>query len=186
MSAVTTGIRRITYEEYLALPDDGRRYELIDGELYVFAGPTIVHQLLSGELVAVFRGAVTLKGLGWVLTAPVELKFPGDNAVQPDIVVVLRDRAHVLRETRLEGAPTLVLKILSPSTKTYDLGPKAEFYACHGISEYWTVDPVAERIVVHELRDGRYVPFSHGDVVRSRVVPDLAVDAPALFAAAHQ
>jgi len=184
MTAAATLPARLTYDDYRTLPDDGRRYELIEGELFVFAGPSLSHQLLSGELYAFFRDAVTLKKLGWVLTAPIEVKFTGDNAAQPDLVVVLRDRAHVLRETGIDGAPSLVLEILSPSTRAYDLTTKAELYACHGVPEYWVVDIDAESVTIHELRDGRYVPLPGDGIARSQVVPNLAVNVRALFAAA--
>jgi Uma2 family endonuclease len=185
MTAVTTLPLRLTYDELQTLPDDGRRYELIDGELYVFAAPSLEHQLLSARLLVHFDSAITLKGLGWVMTAPIEVKFPGDNAVQPDLVVVLRDRAQILAQTRIEGAPNLLLEILSPSNRAYDLTTKAALYARHGVPEFWIVDVEAETITVHELRGGRYVPLPGGEVARSRLVPELAVDVRALFAAAR-
>lgn len=184
MSAVATLPIKLTYEEYRTLPDDGQRYELIEGELFVFATPSIPHQLISARLLIRFDQVITPLALGWVLPAPVEVKFPGVNAVQPDLVVILRDRTHILTENRIEGAPNLVLEILSPSTRAYDLGTKAAFYARHGVPEYWVVDLVAATIVVHALRDGQYVALPGGDVARSRVVPDLTIDIRAIFAAA--
>src|SRR5687767_13444527 len=105
MTAATTLPALLTYDEFRTLPDDGNRYELIEGELFVFATPTIMHQLLSGGLFVLFENVVRHKGLGWVLAAPVEVKFPGENAVQPDLIVVLRDRSHILTEARIEGTP---------------------------------------------------------------------------------
>jgi Uma2 family endonuclease len=185
MTAATTLPVRITYEDFQTFPDDGRRYELIDGEVYVFASPTLLHQLLLSELLVLFRSAVTLKNLGWILPAPFEVKFLGDNAVQPDLVVVLRDRAEILTQSGIRGTPSLLLEILSPSTRTYDLTTKAKLYAEQGVPEYWIVDTFAETITVHELRDGRYVALPNDGTVRSRVVPDLVVDVRALFAAAR-
>jgi Uma2 family endonuclease len=163
------------------LPDDGRRYELIDGEIFMFAGPSSPHQLASGELFAIFREAITLKGLGKVLTAPIEVKFPGDNAVQPDIVVVLNDRTWIIVESGIDGIPHVILEILSPSTRKYDLSTKAGLYARNGVPEFWVVDPYTETIAVHELRDGEYVPLPNDGIARSRIVPGLAVDIAALF-----
>ena len=183
MTTAATLPALLTYDEYRTLPDDGYRYELIEGELFVFATPSFEHQLASGELFALFREAITLKGLGRVVTAPVEVKFRGENAVQPDLVVVLRDRYHLLAKTRIEGPPSLVLEILSPSTRTYDLTTKAALYAKHGVPEYWIVNIETETITVHELRDGRYVPLPDGPIAHSRIVPGLAIDVPALFAA---
>jgi Uma2 family endonuclease len=131
-----------------------------------------------------FDSAVTLKDLGWVVTAPMEVKFPGDNAVEPDLVVVLRDRAHIIGERRIEGVPNALLEILSPSTRNYDRNAKATLYARNGVSEYWIVDLDAETITVFALRDGVYYPLPNDGIARSRVVPDLAVDVAALFKAA--
>lgn len=183
MTVAATLPARITYEEFKTFPDDGRRYELIDGEVFMFASPSLFHQMLALELGVLFRSAVTLKGLGWVLIAPFEVRFFGDNAVQPDLVVVLRDRAEVLTPSGVRGTPSLLLEILSPSNRSYDLTTKAELYARNGVLEYWIVDAEAETITVHELRDGRYLPLPNDGVARSRVVADLAVDVRALFAA---
>jgi Uma2 family endonuclease len=176
---------RITYEEFKTFPDDGRRCELIDGEVFMFASPSLLHQMLALELAVLLRDAVTLRDLGWVLVAPFEVKFFGDNAVQPDLVVVLRDRAGVLTSSGVRGTPSLLLEILSPSNRSYDLTTKAELYARNGVPEYWVVDTEAETIAVHELRDGRYVALPDNGIARSRVIPDLAVDVRALFAAAR-
>jgi Uma2 family endonuclease len=185
MTATATLPIRITYEEFRTFPDDGRRYELIDGEVYVFATPSLQHQSVSGRLYVWFDQAITPKGLGWIFTAPTEVKFPGENAVQPDLIVVLRDRAAILTKAGIRGSPSALLEILSPSTHSYDLTTKAELYARHGVPEYWIVDTFAETITVHELRDGRYVPLPNDGIARSRVVPDLVVDVRALFAAAR-
>jgi Uma2 family endonuclease len=185
MTAAATLPARITYEEFQTLPDDGRRYELIDGEVFVFATPSLEHQSVSGRLYVWFDQAITPKGLGWIFTAPTEVRFPGDNAVQPDLIVVLRDRAAILTQSGIRGTPSLLLEILSPSTRTYDLTTKAKLYAEQGVPEYWIVDTFAETITVHELRDGRCVALPNDGTVRSRVVPDLVVDVRALFAAAR-
>jgi Uma2 family endonuclease len=185
MTAASVLPARLTYEEFQALPDDGRRHELIEGVHHVFATPSIEHQLVSLEASAVFREAVTRRGLGWVMPAPVEVKFPGANAVQPDLVVVLRDRAHIVERNRITGTPNLLLEILSPSNRTYDLTTKAELYARNGVPEYWIVDTFAETITVHELRNGKCVALPNDDMARSLVIPDFAVDVRARFAAAR-
>jgi Uma2 family endonuclease len=185
MTAVATLPIRITYDEFKTFPDDGRRYELIDGEVFVFGSPTYLHQMLLLELATLFRAAVTLKNLGWVLMAPFEVKFLGDNAVQPDIIVVLRDRAGILFQSGIRGTPSVLLEILSPSNRTYDLTTKAKLYAEQGVPEYWIVDPFAETIAVHELRDGQYAALPNDGMARSLVIPELVVDVRAVFAAAR-
>jgi Uma2 family endonuclease len=185
MTATATLPARITYEDFRTFPDDGRRYELIDGEVIVFATPTLLHQAVSGRLYVRFDQAITPDALGWIYAAPTEVKFPGENAVQPDLIVVLRDRARVLTESGIRGIPSLLLEILSPSTRAYDLTRKAELYARHGVPEYWVVDLDAETITVNELRDGQYVALPNDGFARSLVIPDLVVDVRVLFAAAR-
>jgi Uma2 family endonuclease len=176
---------RITYEEFRAFPDDGRRHELIDGEVFSWRPPWLAHQLVSGECLSLLYYAVTKRDLGWVLPAPLEVKFAGDSSVQPDLVVVLRDRSHVLTEPRIEGAPSLLVEITSPETYAHDLGRKFALYARNGVPEYWIVDPDAETIAIHELRDGQYTALPNDGIARSLVIPNLVVDVRALFAAAR-
>jgi Uma2 family endonuclease len=186
MTAAATLPIRITYEDFKTFPDDGRRYELIDGEVYVFATPTRLHQGVSGRLYVRFDQAITPDALGWIYAAPMEVKFPGESAVQPDLIVVLRDRAHALTESGIQGTPSLLLEILSPSTRAYDLTTKAELYARHGAPEYWVVDLDAKTITVNELRrDGQYVPLPNDGFARSLIIPDLVVDVRTLFAEAR-
>lgn len=175
---------RLTYEEFLTLPEDGRRYELIDGELLMFASPSIYHQFLADELWLLFRNAIQPTRIGRVFTA-IDVKLLGDTVVQPDIVVILNDRLNQIVGGRVIGTPSALLEILSPSTRFHDLTTKAKLYAENGVPEYWIVDLFTESITVHELTDGQYSPFSSQDIVRSRVIPDLTVDVRALFAEAR-
>jgi Uma2 family endonuclease len=175
---------KITYEEFLTLPNDGRRYELIDGDLFMFASPSLVHQYLFLELLALFRETVMLTGLGSVW-ATMDVKFPGDNVVQPDIAVILNDRQSILTGRQIIGAPNIAIEILSLSTRAHDRTTKARLYAENGVPEYWLVDPFTETITVHQLVDGRYVPTASQDIVRSLILPEVRVDARALFAVAR-
>lgn len=154
--------KRVTYEEYLALVEEtDERYELIDGELFYLAAPFYKHQAAQAELgyqiINFFRGRDCRP-----LMAPFDVKlfnhakcFLDDpNVVQPDILVIC-DRDRITKEGRYEGTPTLVVEILSPSTRRKDLIKKLNLYMNSGVGEYWIVDPEAEEIVVHyfENRD---------------------------------
>ena len=133
-----------TYEDLLARPDDGKRYEIIEGVLYEIPGANAEHALAIINLVALFLPIVRAVG-GTILTAPFDVFFLGANPVQPDILVLLPAGA-VLRRRGVEGAPDLVIEVLSPSNRGHDLLTKRALYGRAGVREYWVVDPVARTI----------------------------------------
>ena len=112
--------------------------------------------------------------------------LPTGEVVIPDLLFISRKRLHLVGPTAIEGPPDLVVEILSPATRSRDLGAKMALYARFGVREYWVVDPVARSISVFVLRDGRYEPLpQEGGIARSIVLPGLAIDVAALFAAAE-
>ncbi|PYM23342.1 MAG: hypothetical protein DMD78_12140 [Candidatus Rokuibacteriota bacterium] len=115
---VATSRVALTYRDYAALPDDGRRYQLLDGELFVTAAPATRHQMIS--IRAPLHAHVTAHGLGHVLAAPVDVILADTSIVQPDIVFVGDDRQHLVSARGIEGAPTLGVEILSPTTTMVD------------------------------------------------------------------
>lgn len=166
------------YEDWLQFPDDGRRYELIDGELYVSPSPSIRHQRVSRELEFALLMYLRRTGKGEVLDAPVGVRLAHDSVVQPDILVVLREHESQVGEQVIDGPPDLVVEVLSPGTARRDLGVKREKYRATGVPEYWIVDPVHAAIEVLVLENGDYVRFGvfgHTETLRSRVLPDLEI-----------
>lgn len=181
MSIIT---QRLTYKDLEHFPDDGMRYEIIDGELYVSAAPLEIHQRSSGELYAVLRSAVIETGWGWVYYAPVDVRFAEDKQVQPDLLVIRRDRLHIYQGNTVHGAPDIVVEIISPSNPAYDQVAKLHLYEAAGVPEYWLVDPAARTFRMLVLRDGGYVPVEPVDGrFHSTVVPGLTIDPAAIFAA---
>jgi Uma2 family endonuclease len=146
---------RLTYQDYAALPDDGRRYQVLDGELCVRPAPGLPHQEISANLMAALHGHVKANGLGKVYSAPVDVvlsEAPGATSiVQPDIVFVATDRLERRSARGIEGAPTLVVEILSPTTAALDRRRKRELYARHGVPYYWIVDGEARAVEMYEL-----------------------------------
>ncbi len=136
----------LTYEDYAALPADGRRYEIHDGELSVTPAPSPQHQMVSRDLFTVLHHHVKTKGLGEVLYAPLDVILAETAIVQPDIVYLDRTRLGAISRRGIEGAPTLVLEILSPSTSLIDRSTKRGLYARHGVPYYWLVDPEGRAI----------------------------------------
>ncbi len=152
---VTKPATKLTYADYLNAPGD-ERYELIDGGLVVVGSPSIAHQAASMSLSLEVGGFVRERALGRVFHAPTDVILTDTDVVQPDLVFVANGREHVVTSANIQGAPDLVVEILSPSTASMDRTTKRDLYAEHGVKEYWIADPVAQTVAVMLLRDGRF------------------------------
>ena len=174
-----------TYEDYAGLPDDGNRYEVIDGILYLMPGPNTPHQGASTRFTSYLFFHVESAGLGRVFAAPLDVLLPRARPVQPDIVVVLNQKLHLITYRGIEGSPDLVVEIASPGTRTHDRGRKLAVYADAGVPEYWLAEPADQTIEVLALEDGAYVSrgvFTGAATLPSRVLPDLPVRVEQFFA----
>ena len=172
-----------TLEDFRALPE-GTLAELIDGDLIIMAAsPTPLHQRVSARLGFALYSFVQEHGLGEVLSAPLDVFLTETNAFQPDLLFVSNERQGIIEE-RVEGAPDLVVEILSPSTGYYDLTKKRRVYREHGVKEYWMVDPMERRIEVlwnsGEVFE-RVAEAREEGTVASRLLDGFAVDLRALF-----
>ena len=146
----------LTYRDYEALPADGRRYEILDGELSVTPAPVPRHQRVSSALFSILKGHVATRGLGEVLYAPIDVILADTTIVQPDLVYLDPTRAHLVSDRGIEGPPTLVIEILSPSTTRIDRGIKTDLYRRYGVPYYWIVDAEARTVEAYSLAEGRY------------------------------
>lgn len=146
----------LTYKDYEALPADGRRYELHDGELCVTPAPSPKHQRVSGKLYRILQGHVESRRLGEVLYAPVDCILSDTSIVQPDIVYLDSSRLSAITGRGIEGPPTLAVEILSPSTMQIDRSVKFQLYARYGVPYYWVVDPDARTIDGYRLTERAY------------------------------
>jgi Uma2 family endonuclease len=167
---------RWTYADYAALPDDGNRYEIIAGVLYMTPAPGTGHQSISARVVTFLVTHVEFAGLGRVFAAPVDVELAPDTVVQPDIVVVLSANLDRITPSRIIGAPDLVVEILSPGTAGYDRREKQDAYARAGVGEYWIVDPGAQTVELLTLDQGGY--RSHGVFRGQARLPSSAVTLP--------
>ena len=150
-------VAKFTYDDYRTAPED-RRYELLDGDLIVAPVPSLKHQRVLLALAGLLDRFVKEAGLGEVLPAPCDVVLSDTDVVQPDLLFISRERTHLVRNgDNVQGAPDLVVEILSPATADRDRGYKRALYARHAVAEYWLVDPVAETITVHLLREGSLV-----------------------------
>ena len=110
----------LTYEDYVEFPDDGKRHEIIEGGHYMTPAPRIKHQRISGRLFAALNGVATSSRLGEVFAAPCDVVLSDENVVQPDLVFVSSVRADIVTEENVQGAPDIVIEILSDSSRKKD------------------------------------------------------------------
>lgn len=165
-------------------PEDGNRYEVIDGALSMTPPPLYGHQYASTSLVALIWPHVQRHELGQIVTAPVGVVLDDENGVQPDLVFVSRDRLHIISERGIEGAPDLVVEILSRRTQSRDRGVKMKRYAAAGVRYYWIVVPRTRSIEEYRLTLSGYERIgSHGpgDTFLPELFPGLEIPVDALW-----
>lgn len=168
----------LTYEDYCALPDDGRRYEVIEGELVVTPSPRRAHQRFSRNLLVVLHAHVREHDLGEVFDAPFDVILENTSIVVPDLLFVSRDRLSIVAERGVEGAPDLIVEILSSATARRDRVEKAQLYARHGVGHYWLADPVGRTLETFELTGGLYrlvVSLSGAALFEPSLFPGLTI-----------
>lgn len=163
----------LTYDDYRQLPDDGRRYELMEGALIVAPAPEPYHQRVSGNLFAILHHHARRHKLGEVYSAPIDVVLDYINVVQPDLLFLSTERLRLVTARNIAGAPDLVVEILSPSTAERDRKEKARLYESHGVRHYWIVDPSERTLEAYRLEGGRYV-------LEARIAGDETF-APSLF-----
>jgi len=149
--------RKLDYSDLQVVPDDGKRYELVRGDLYVTPSPSPMHQRISRKLQRLLEDYFHARSIGEVFNAPVDLILTNQDVFVPDLLVVA-DPSHVSHRG-IESPPLLVVEILSPSTRTVDQGVKARRYAELGVEHYWVVDPELERLECHRLEAGTFRPL---------------------------
>lgn len=170
----------MTYEDYLRLPDDGKRYEILEGELFVSPSPITKHQIVSGNLYGILHQHVRKHKLGRVFSAPMDVVLSRTNVVQPDLFFVSNARKKIITETNIQGAPDLVVEILSETSEEQDRVAKKQIYARHGVKEYWLIDPDRETLEVYKL-DAKTRAFEHiatyqsDEAFQSALLPNLEI-----------
>lgn len=169
---------KFTYRDYLHLPED-KRYEIIDGELFMVPAPRRGHQEALGNLYVCLRTFVEEKSLGEVYLAPLDVILSDIDIVQPDLLFISRERADILTEENVRGAPDLVIEILSPSGSYRDKVLKRKLYAKYGVREYWIVHPKRREIAVLAPEKGdlrTWKTFREGETLESRLLEGLRIE----------
>ena len=146
----------LNYSDYAALPDDGRRYELHRGELSVTPASGTRHQGVIVVLTALLHDHVSSRDLGKIFVGPTDCILSDVTVLQPDLLHIATDRLSIISERGIEGTPTLVIEVLSPSTAHLDRDRKMTLYAEHGVPYYWLVDPESRSIEAYTLAGAEY------------------------------
>jgi Uma2 family endonuclease len=174
-----------TFSDYADLPE-GAPYQLIKGNLIMTPAPTPYHQKVSWRLMKVIDDFLESQSehIGQAFAAPLDVYFEETEVFQPDLIFIRQEREHIIGEQKIEGAPDLVVEILSEATAYYDLRHKKAIYAKHGVPEYWIIDPMAKSFEVYELRDEGYQLISEAKAagtVHSKVLAGLSSDVTPIF-----
>jgi Uma2 family endonuclease len=174
-----------TYNHYAALPDDGKRYEVVNGVLYMSPSPTWPHQEIVGRIFRYLSDFVESTGLGGAFMAPLDVQLSLKDVFQPDVVVLLKASREKLKKRHIVGPPDLVVEVVSPGSETHDRYRKIAAYARVGVPEYWIADPGSRTVEVLTLVGGEYQSqgvFEGKAVLPSLIVPGLLVHVEQFFA----
>lgn len=184
--------RKVSYEEYMALVESSdQRYELINGEIYLLASPKVNHQMVVNEISWHFNNYFKGKKCR-PLTAPLDIRLHGfatkfeedPNVVQQDVVVIC-DLDKINADNKYEGVPTLIVEVLSPSTKSKDMVLKLNLYMKSGVAEYWIVDLEQKSLLQYAFspeRDlSKVTAFRDGDTISSTAFAGLEIPIAQIF-----
>ena len=178
---------KLTYEDYVLFPEDGKRHELIDGEHYVTPAPIRKHQAVVGNLHGLIWSYLQQRPIGRVFTAPFDVIFSEFDVVEPDLLYISRERSQEIETSPwVKGAPDLVVEIGSPSTRKRDETIKRRLYERFGVVEYWVVDPEIDAVKVFRSTNDRYARVAellleNDDVLTTPLLPDLELRLAKIF-----
>jgi Uma2 family endonuclease len=174
-----------TYADWEALPDDGNRYEVIDGVLYMSTAPSYYHQWLIKRFYRLLGIPAEDRKLAECGFAPIGVLMPGAAPVQPDFVLILTGHLSIIKDRRIHGVPDLIAEVLSPGSKDYDEDVKLQAYARAGLPEYVVLDPAERQLRLYRLsKPGEYAQvqkYNPGDSVTFACLPDIVVPISELF-----
>jgi Uma2 family endonuclease len=177
---------RLTYEDYLELPDDGKHYELIEGELILNPAPVPRHQLIALNVAGELRTYRRQHGGGRAMGAPIDVVLAEDVVVQPDAIFIRTERMSIVSDKNIQGAPDLVVEVLSESTRRRDEIVKRKLYERYGVDEYWIVDPVLEVVKIYRRVGESFaraveISTETGGTITSPLLPGFALDVSVVF-----
>ncbi|MCX8009543.1 MAG: Uma2 family endonuclease [Ignavibacteria bacterium] len=175
--------KKYTFEDYEKLPE-GSPFQLIDGELIITPAPIPYHQQLCKKIFIELSKYVEREKIGELLFSPIDVFLSESETYQPDIIFISNDRLNIIGEKKIEGAPDLIVEILSEATAYYDLKHKKRIYESSGVKEYWIVDPIEKSIEVYENANLTYKLFSSAILqgkVNSKLLNGFEVEISKIF-----
>jgi Uma2 family endonuclease len=171
---LTVEKRKYTVDDYLLL-EEGAPFQLINYDLIMSPSPIPFHQLISARIIYLMSAFLENKtDDGFLVSAPMDVKFNDGNVFQPDVLYITAERKSELVKDRVEGAPDLVIEILSPSTGYYDLRQKKDIYEKYGVKEYIIIDPVVQTAELYALKDGGY--YLHQKAEKNKKLPSVVLE----------
>jgi Uma2 family endonuclease len=180
-----TGRGNFTYEDLRHTPDDGQRYEVLEGDLIVSPSPKVKHQEIVLRVIRLLDQADRAE-CGRLLLAPMDVALSPRDVVEPDLLFIAKDRLGIVTEDNVQGAPDLVVEVISEGSRKRDAITKRDLYARYGVRFYWLVDPEEETVRVFELQDGAYgepTTLRAGQQLTCPLFPGITAGVGRLFAA---
>jgi Uma2 family endonuclease len=177
-------IEVFTYEDYLNLPDNGKRYEIINGELYMVPAPTLGHQDTVGEFHLAIGNFLKTNPIGKIYLAPTDIIFSDIDVLQPDIVFISKEKFDILRRENIQGAPDLVVEVLSPGTEKRDRTIKLKAYSKFGVKEYWMANAEKATVEVWHRRGKKLVfhaVLDRAQTLTTPLLPGLEISLEKIF-----
>jgi Uma2 family endonuclease len=176
----------LTYDDYVLLPDDGQRHEILGGEHFVTASPFMRHQDLVLALAFRIESYLREHRVGKLVVSPMDVLLSPHDIVQPDLLFISRERIAIAREKNVQGAPDLALEILSDGSRRLDEVLKLEAYGRFGVQEYWLFDPLGKTVRVwtragEELRGKPPLSAAAGDLLTTPLLPGLEIPLALVF-----
>jgi Uma2 family endonuclease len=180
----TEVIPKLSFEQFRQLPSDGKRYELVNGEVHVTPAPATRHQAVLQNLSGKLWPYVIQNMLGEVWAAPLDVRLSADTALQPDLIFISNARSGIIQENWIAGSPDLVVEVLSPSTAAHDRATKLPIYADAKVPEVWLIDPYAKTVEVLQLQGKKYLveaALADDQILTSNLFPGWQLSLPELF-----
>lgn len=183
MTTTTIEKKKYTYEDYLKTPED-KRYELIEGELIITPSPVPYHQRIVMNIGFRLDEFIKTYALGKVFIAPCDVYLDDENVLQPDVLFVSKDRKGIIGEKNIQGAPDLVVEVLSEGTAYRDIVKKKRLYAQFGVKGYWIADPMEKTVEVFVNKDKVFVvekTYTQNDILESTLIGGLKIKLSDIF-----
>ena len=176
--------KKYTAEDYMLL-DEGAPFQLVENDLIMSPSPSLIHQLILGEFYDAIKAFIKeKKNQGLVVLSPIDIHFDNDNIFQPDLIYISKDKIAQIVKDKIEGAPDLVIEILSPLNAYYDLRQKKDVYQKYCVKEYIIVDPIVFNCELYVLQDGNYQLHQKAEKTEqlsSVLLPGLSFDLNKIF-----